>query len=268
MLPIALNHMTVPTLRCDGLLDLAQSLGCIGVELRNDLARPLFDGDDAETVRKAAVDRGLRVIGVSQIYPFQDWSEETERSVRTLIDQAVACGGESFTLIPRNDGRAEPEETRLADLRAALERVVPLAETAGIVALVEPLGFLSSSLRHKEEAVRVIEDLGATGRVKLVHDTFHHTLAGGGPYFVEHTGIVHVSGLTDPAPSVEEMRDDHRGLIDADDRLENIAQLKALLSQGYSGPISIEAFSPELHQLEDPEPVLRETIEFINAQVA
>ena len=268
MLPIALNHMTAPTLRYDALFDLATSLSCVGVELRNDLARPLFDGDDAETVRKAAADRGLRIVGVSQIYPYQDWSEKTEQSVRTLIDQAVACGAESFTLIPRNDGRAEPEETRLADLRAALESVVPLAEAAGIVALVEPLGFLSSSLRHKEEAVRMIEELGATGRVKLVHDTFHHTLAGGGPYFVEHTGIVHVSGITDPAPSVEEMRDDHRVLIDAEDRLENIAQLQELLSRGYDGPISIEAFSPEIHQLEDPEPALRETIEFINAQVA
>ena len=268
MLPIALNHMTVPTRRYDAFFDLAQSLVCIGVELRNDLAQPLFNGDDPEAVRKAAAERGLRIVGVSQIYPYQDWSAETEQAVRTLIDQAVACGGESFTLIPRNDGRAEPDETRLADLRVALEKVLPMAEAAGIVALVEPLGFLSSSLRHKEEAVRMIEDLGAIGRVKLVHDTFHHTLAGGGPYFVEHTGIVHVSGITDPAPSVDEMRDDHRVLIDADDRLDNIAQLKELLSQGYDGPISIEAFSPEIHQLEDPEPALRETIEFINAQVA
>ena len=268
MLPIALNHMTAPTLRYDALFDLAKSLGCIGVELRNDLARPLFDGDDAATVRKAAVDRGLRIVGVSQIYPYQDWSDETEQAVRTLIDQAVACGGESFTLIPRNDGRAESDETRLADLRTALESVMPLVEAGGIVALVEPLGFLSSSLRHKDEAVRMIEDLGATGRVKLVHDTFHHTLAGGGSDFVEHTGIVHVSGITDPAPSVEEMRDDHRVLIDTDDRLENVAQLKELLSQGYDGPISIEAFSPEIHALDDPEPALRETIEFMNAQLA
>ncbi len=268
MLPIALNHMTAPRLRYDELFALARSLGCIGVELRNDLSQPLFNGDDAGKVREAATDHGLRIVGVSQIYPFQDWSDETERNIRTLIDQAVACGGESISLIPRNDGRTEPDEGRLADLKSAVEKVLPMAETAGIVALVEPLGFLASSLRRKDEAVRLIEEIGATGRIKLVHDTFHHTLAGGGPYFVEHTGIVHVSGIVDPAPSVDEMRDDHRVLVDDDDRLENIPQLKELLAQGYDGAISIEAFSPEIHALDDPEPALRKTIDFMNARLA
>ena len=37
-LTFALNHMATPRLSCREFLDLAASLGCIGVELRNDLA--------------------------------------------------------------------------------------------------------------------------------------------------------------------------------------------------------------------------------------
>lgn len=38
-----LNHMTVPNLCYADCLDLAARLGCFGIEVRNDLARPLFD---------------------------------------------------------------------------------------------------------------------------------------------------------------------------------------------------------------------------------
>ena len=40
----ALNHMTTPNLGYAEFLDLAARLGCVGVEVRNDIARPLFDG--------------------------------------------------------------------------------------------------------------------------------------------------------------------------------------------------------------------------------
>ena len=50
-LNFALNHMATPRLNSRTFLDLAASLGCIGVELRNDLAdkklsdAAFFDGE-------------------------------------------------------------------------------------------------------------------------------------------------------------------------------------------------------------------------------
>ncbi len=70
MLPFAINHMTVPTLGYRAIFSLARALGCMGVELRNDLARPLFDGDEAGAVREAAAESGIRIVGLSQVYPF------------------------------------------------------------------------------------------------------------------------------------------------------------------------------------------------------
>lgn len=263
----AINHMTVPRLRWDALLELARELGCVGVELRNDLGRPLFDGDGPGSVAARAEQLGLRIVGLSQVYPFNDWSDAVGAEVEALIAAAVACGAETISLIPRNDGQGRGEGERQAKLRLALREIKPLLEARGMVALVEPLGFLSSSLRAKAETVAAIESLGAAHCFKLVHDTFHHHLAGGGPYFPEHTGIVHVSGVVDRHLSVAEMRDEHRVLVDADDRLGNVEQIECLLQAGYAGPISFEAFAPEVHALADPATALRQSMRFIAARL-
>ncbi|MPZ12056.1 MAG: TIM barrel protein [Kiloniellaceae bacterium] len=260
--------MTVPGLRYDAFLDLAKRLGCIGVELRNDLPGPLFDGDAPERVAAKARENGLRIVGLSQVYPFNAWSDVVRAEVEALIATAVACGAETISLIPRNDGQGLGHGERQANLRLALREIMPLLDAAGLVALVEPLGFLTSSLRDKQEAVAIIESLGAAGCYKLVHDTFHHHLAGGGPIFPQYTGIVHVSGVVDPRLAVSEMRDEHRILVDADDRLGNIEQLARLRAAGYAGPISFEVFSPAVHSLTDPETALRESITFIERQLA
>ncbi|MEF9605555.1 xylose isomerase, partial [Paracoccus sp. PXZ] len=81
-------------------------------------------------------------------------------------------------------------------------------------------------------------------------------------------GLVHVSGVTDPTLAVEAMLDGHRVLVDAADRLENAAQLRALLADGYEGPVSFEPFAPDVHALEDIESALRASMEHLRAAVA
>jgi 2-keto-myo-inositol isomerase len=120
-------------------------------------------------------------------------------------------------------------------------------------------------LRSKAEAVECIEALGGADSLKIVHDTFHHHLVGGGPIFPEHTGIVHISGVTDKSVSVSDMRDGHRVLVDADDRLGNVAQIRALRAGGYTGALSFEPFSATIHALADFEGPLRTSMEFITA---
>jgi 2-keto-myo-inositol isomerase len=46
------------------------------------------------------------------------------------------------------------------------------------------------------------------------------------------------------------------------------SQIATLRAKGYSGPISFEAFSPEIHALADPESALRRSIAFIEEGVA
>lgn len=261
-LPFVLNHITAPLLSYREFFAVAHRLGCTGVELRNDLERPLFDGDGPETVAKSAREYGLRIVGLSQVYPFNAWSDDIRTRVALLIETAKACGAETISLIPRNDGQPA------GDLRIALREIAPMLADAGLVALVEPLGFESSSLRSKAETIEAFESVGVARHFKLVHDTFHHHLAGEAGLFPSYTGLVHISGVTDPSLSVSAMRDEHRVLVDAEDRLGNCAQIAALRAGGYEGPISFEAFSPAVHCKPDLEDALRRSMDFVSAEVA
>lgn len=263
----ALNHMTTPNLSFVDFLDLAVRLGCTGIEVRNDIDRPLFDSIDAAEAGQRAADKGLRIVGLSQVYPFNTWDTEREAAVCDLIDIAKRAGSETISLIPRNDGTGLGNGERQANLRVALKAILPMLQNADLVALVEPLGFRRSSLRSKAELVDMIAAIDGQANYRIVHDTFHHTLAGGGPLFPEDTGIVHISGVVDPALSVDQMEDEHRVLVDADDRLGNVAQLRALFDAGYAGPISYECFSPDTHALDDPYIAIRRSFEFISSEL-
>jgi len=273
-LRFALNHMTAPRLDSRRFIELAAGLGCVGIELRNDLAdkqlttAPFFDGEAPATIGALARARGLRLLGLSEVYGFNAWSDAIAAKVQALIDQAVASGAETISLIPRNDAPTQTDGERAAALREALAAIRPMLEAAGLVALVEPLGFPTSSLRHKSEAIEAIAAVGGLGRFKLVHDTFHHHLAGGGPLFPEMTGIVHISGVADPEPTVQTMQDRHRILVDGHDRLGTVAQIRALREAGYDGAFSFEPFAPSVHALADPAPALRASFEFIAAAMA
>lgn len=268
MQPFALNHLAAPRLGWQAFADLAAGLGCVGVEYRNDLGRPLFEGDGPAVVGAALRQRGLRFLALAEVKMFNDWSDAKRAEAEALMRIAVAAGAEAVSLIPRNDGVATGKTERMAALRLALSELLPLLRANGLKAMVEPLGFEVCSLRYKADAVEVIEELGAADTYRLVHDTFHHHLAGGGPIFPQHTGIVHVSGVVDQALSVSDMRDGHRVLVDADDRLGNVAQIRALQAAGFSGPISYEPFAASVHELRDPAEALRRSMDFIDRSVA
>jgi len=263
----ALNHMTVPRLGYVEFLDLAAKLGCVGVEVRNDIDRELFDGIDPVEARRIASDKGLRIVGLSQVYPFNSWDQEREAAVQSLITTANAVGAETISLIPRNDGTELGKVERQANLRVAMKSILPMLRKASLVALVEPLGFKRSSLRSKAELVDAINEIDGSDHFKLVHDTFHHTLAGGGDIFPSLTGIIHISGVVDPVLTIDEMEDEHRVLVDAEDRLANVDQIRELVAAGYDGPISYECFSPETHALADPFTEIRKSFEFITSQL-
>ncbi len=268
MLSFALNHMAVPRLDALAFLDAAKALGCVGVEFRNDLPGPLFGGAAPEAIRDAAGERGLRILALAEVKMFNAWSDTKREEAAALISIAVACGAEAVSLIPRNDNQGMGNGERQANLRMALRDLKPMLEDSGLIGLVEPLGFEICALRYKSEAVEAIEALDAKGRFRLVHDTFHHHLADEAAMYPDYTGIVHISGVTDPRVSVGEMRDGHRVLVDEQDRLGNIEQIAALAASGYDGPVSFEPFAKKVHDLADPVRALGQSIEFIRSRLS
>lgn len=268
MTHFALNHMTTARLSFAQLVDLAADLGCIGIEVRNDLPQPLLDGMNPARAREMIRARGLRLLAVAEVKRFNDWSDEKASEALALMKIAQAAGAEAVSLIPRNDNLGMGNGERQAALRVALKALKPMLEDHGLIGMVEPLGFDICALRYKAEAVEGIEAVGGKGRFRLVHDTFHHTLAHGGPFFPEHTGIVHISGVTDPVVGLNQMTDAHRVLVDAADRLGNVDQLATLAAAGWNGPVSFEAFAPQVHAVPDPKAALSASIAFIREGLA
>ncbi len=260
----AINHISVPKLPLPGFLDLAQRLGVAEVEIRNDLP-DLVGALPAAQVRAEAARRGIDILSINALYPFNRLAADERVRARALhlADYAQAAGARALVMCPLNEGIDIPFE----DLVQSLAWFAPELHRRGLIGLVEPLGFPVSSLRRKSVALEAIRAAEAEGVYKLVHDTFHHHLAGETAFFAEQTGLVHISGVTDPSVAVEAMLDAHRVLVDAQDRLGNIAQIRALLAAGYQGPFSFEPFAEEVHALADPESALRTSMNDIRARV-
>lgn len=180
-----------------------------------------------------------------------------------MADYAAACGAKALVMCPLNDGT----KVTFDELVGALTAMKTILDTRGLTGLVEPLGFPISSLRSKAEAIRAIEAAGGQGTYKLMHDTFHHHLAGETEFFPDWTGLVHISGVTDADVAVDDMLDAHRVLVDDADRLENLPQIKELLAAGYDGPFSFEPFATEVHEAADPKGAVKASMDFVSAKL-
>lgn len=264
----ALNHISMPLAPIGEFFAMARSLGMDTVEIRNDLAgNAILDGTPAADIKAEAEARGVTIQSINALQRFNDWNEIRAREAAELIDYALACGAKALVLVPVNDGTGREDGIRQSNLSNALSALKPMLDAADIIGLVEPLGFEICSLRLKSEAASAIRRLNGEKTFRLVHDTFHHHLAGEAEIFPDMTGLVHISGVTEDGVSVADMRDSHRVLVDEADRLNNVGQINALMDAGYSGPFSFEPFSPEVHALDNPAAALKASMDYISARV-
>ncbi len=244
----ALNHIAAPGLSIEDFFALARTLGVTEVEVRNDV--PDVVGSVApEKVKAAATTAGVEIISINALYPFNVWSGDLPSRAVALADYAKASGAKALVMCPLNDG------TRVAhaDLVAALRAVAPLLRERGLTGLVEPLGFPKSSLRTKRQAVAAIDESDGADVFRLVHDTFHHHLAGETELFPERTGIVHISGVVDPAVAVDEMLDPHRVLVDRADRLETSPRFAPCWREASRAPTASSRSRPRCTSLPIPD---------------
>jgi 2-keto-myo-inositol isomerase len=262
----ALNHMVAPQLGLGEFFALTRRLGLADVEIRNDLAdQPL---PDAAAVRALAARHGIRILSINALQKFNHWSAERAREAQALADYCRACGAGALVLVAANDGTGRGDDERVRNATEALRGLRPILSGAGVTGLVECLGFEACSLRRKSEAVMAIDAADGAEIFRLTHDTFHHHLAGETALFPTRTGLVHISGVEDPAVSIADMRDSHRVLVGPQDRLGNIVQIRALRAAGYAGPLSFEPFAPGLRALADPAEAIGNSMDFISAELA
>ena len=257
----ALNHMTVPHLTWRELVHLADRVGCAGIELRNDLSLPLFGYDSPEDVSTACADEGTEILALAEVPAFNEGTPQVLDRIVELAQFPQRANAGAIVLIPRVGG----PDVSFEQLCEALDKIGAILAGEGVRGLVEPLGFADSTLRDFDEARRAILATHGADRFGIIHDTFHSHLSGG-QVRSELVNIVHVSGVTASIPAAE-MKDADRGLVDPQDRLGNVEQIRALFAGGYDGPVSMESFSPNVHALTEPEAALRASFEFIRTSI-
>lgn len=249
---------------------MAQRLGIDTVELRNDLdAVEAHNGMSGAEVAAITQDHGLTIRAINALQRFEQFDATRESEAAQLLAYAAACGAQAIVLCPTNsceDSRTSAR--RHDDLVQALSRLLPLLQAHGVSGLIEPLGFSECALRCKSQAMRALEDLGSPPSLTLVHDTFHHHLAGEMAIFPAATGLVHLSGVDNATVSIAAMRDPHRVLVGPQDRLGNVQQLRALLEAGYQGVVSFEPFADAIIYAADIEQQLTRSMDYLSAAVA
>ncbi|KFC71057.1 putative sugar epimerase [Devosia sp. LC5] len=260
----AINHMSAPQLRLPEFFALARQLGAPRVEIRNDIAgNAILDGTTAAEVRALAKANDITIISINALQRFNLWSGNRASEAEAIADYAAAAGAQALVLVAANDTHSMLADQRVEYASTALTFLAPILRDRGLTGLVECLGFESCSLRSKSEAVSAIDNANGRDVFRLTHDTFHHHLAGEPELFPELTGLVHISGVDDPAVAISDMRDSHRLLVGPKDRLGNIEQIKALRAGGYNGPLSFEPFAEELRHLADPAAAISQSMNFI-----
>ena len=202
-LRFALNHMVAPQLDLRSFFQLARDAGVTDVEIRNDIAgKAIIDGTSAATVKALAEEAGVTILTINALQKFNRWDAAREAEAAALAQYAHDCGAKALILVPVNDGTGQGAE-RHDNLRFAMKGLRPILKSNGITGLIEPLGFDTCSLRLKREAAEAIAAIDGYGTFAITHDTFHHHLAGDPELFPSLTGLVHISGVADPALAVE-----------------------------------------------------------------
>ncbi|MEX5542584.1 TIM barrel protein [Pseudomonas poae] len=252
-LRFALNRMVAPHLSLPDFIQLAVALECDAIEIRNDLAdRQIEFGAPASRVRELCAAQGITVLSINALYPFDVWNDERRAQTINLANYARECGAQGLVMCPFNEpGDTRNEAQRAAGLRTALSELAPILREYGILGFIEPLGFEECAMRRKRVAVDAIQATGGLDVFRLVHDTFHHHLAGEQEFFAPLTGLVHISGVEDTDAPLNSIRDGHRVLVGEGDMLGNAAQIDRLLGSGYRGYLSFEPFAESVHSMAD-----------------
>ncbi|RRH91934.1 xylose isomerase [Mesorhizobium tamadayense] len=250
----ALDHLVGSRLDVQAFFALARDHGVTDVLLSNSFAPSV----PAARVRSAAADAGVTIISVNTLQRFNEWTHARKAEAIKLVDYAADCGATALVLVPVNDGSWPAIAERHGNLPVALSALKPILESRGLIGLIEPLSFQTCSLRSKKEAAKAIAAVDGQSVFRLVHDTFHHTLAGETFFSCELTGLVHISCVNDPTFWIYPDR-----FLGGSD---NGSQIRALLDGGYAGPFSFELVE-EVRTLDDLAGALTASVHFIQRRL-
>jgi 2-keto-myo-inositol isomerase len=261
----ALNQIIMPNSSFKEFVFLAKKLDLQAIEIRNDVATNLIKENQPYQVKDFCEENSLEILTINALQKFNIWNNDRSKEFVELCDYANKAKINGIVLVPLNDGSITNEKEQAKLLEDSLKNIASILQDYNLISLVEPLGFRQSSLRNKSIATKVIENINTT-KLKILHDTFHHALSDENDFFPSLTGLVHVSGVSNKYVNTE-LTDDHRSIIDENDILENIIQIKKFSDSGYQGFFSFEPFANSLIQSNNVFESTKKTFDFIKSHL-
>jgi 2-keto-myo-inositol isomerase len=245
----ALNRIIYPYAPLKDFIDFAVSCGIPKIELRNDLAQgDILDSMKESEIKNICNNEGVQIISINAVQKFNLPPNflRAEEEIRKLAGLCNGIGCKAIVLCPTNDPMDKrTDEIFLTDTIDSLKLYAPIFKEFGLRAYIEPLGFPECSTRTKKSAIEAIQGSGSPEIYGIVHDTFHHYLSSEVDYYPEATGLVHISGVTSNLP-VSSIKDEHRILVNMNDKMDSIEQINILEKNGYQGLYSFEPFAPSI----------------------
>ena len=261
---ISINHSICPSLSYENFFKLAKDLEIPNVEIRNDLLNLNFDLKAINEISDLKEKYKINVISINALQKFNIWNKERKDELLFLCNAAKKINCKGIVLVPLNSGKYYEEDQRLSLLKNSLNEIGLILSDYAIKGYVEPLGFKSSSLRYKSDVIDLLDTIENKSKFSLVHDTFHHTVAEDKSIYVEHTSIVHISGVKNLVEESYNFTDEMRELIDESDRIKNVEQINFFLKNKFNSFFSIEPFSEKIQESKNHLQLIKETLKFIN----
>tara|TARA_B100001057_G_scaffold495181_1_gene593540 strand:- start:553 stop:1353 length:801 start_codon:yes stop_codon:yes gene_type:complete len=260
----ALNQIMIPEAPLIDFIHFAKKLNIDAIEIRNDVRKNFIKENNPLMVKEECEKNSIKILSINALQKFNIWNKDRENELISLCKYADKANINAIVLVPLNDGSVISQKEQIKLLEESLVNVIKILDDYNVIGLVEPLGFIQSSLRYKSLLFNALKDIGSD-KLKIVHDTFHHNLAGENKFFPFLTGLVHISGVSNIYKNVE-LNDDHRSIIDKNDILENLHQLQTLLKSGYDGYFSFEPFSETLIKEQNIFNITKKCFDYISSK--
>ena len=259
----SLNHIISPNLSFQEFFKLSKKLNIQNIEIRNDLQKIFLDKTNPDEIKTLVDEYKINILAINALQKFNIWNKEREEEFLFLCKFAKKCGSKSILLVPLNTGEFVNKNERIELLNNSLGHIHNILNDYDLFGYVEPLGFKISSLRYKSEVVESLDKISSNSNLKILHDTFHHHLAGEDLIYPDLTGLVHISGVKETSVSIDDLTDAQRVLIDKDDVVQNVEQIIKLKEGGYNGVFSFEPFSEKIHKIPDPTNEITKSINYL-----
>lgn len=270
-----INRKAAPGLDLKDFIRMVADLGIKYIELRNDITgkvdnSTILDDYQPEEIKALLDEKGIQVVDINA-QGNMDLAAKLDENI-TSLEEMIRIGRvlkvKNILFCPvrdENDSRTSEEKHQgaVSNMRAYSK----LLKENGMSGLLEPLGFMDSSLRTPWEAQEVIKDAGVDN-FKLVADNFHYYLANvtqadfDTKVDPQMVGLVHLSSVINHK-NREDLGDADRIMLDENDIMHADDHARMFENSSYSGLYSFEPFSPDLYKW-NAEKAKKEIVHSIN----